>query len=404
MDIHNYQKRFDRTVQRLTESQEVIPDNKEIILRFKNYCLSEGIGVAKIERYLYDAMKFSSMLGKPFPQASKEDLRAVVAGLETSTWSAETKKCFKVMIRKIYRFIETPDEKKELPDKVKWISINIGKNHRKLPEELITDAEIEEIVKHAGNVRDKAFLSCLAESGARIGEIGTMKIKHVSFEQHGARLTIQGKTGMRKILVISCTPFLNEWINQHPNNEDSESYLWVSNSNNILSYTRLSAILKTAANRAGIRKRVYPHLLRHSKATRFASVMPEASMKQYFGWDASSKMCGVYIHMNGEMVDNAILEANGIELEKKQDKPILEPKKCFRCHNINPATNRICGICGLPLDKEEAERILQEDIEKSEVDNIMSSIVKDKDALKVLIDIIKEKKASDAAVTALQHH
>ena len=43
----------------------------------------------------------------------------------------------------------------------------------------------------------------LSETGARIGEIGSMKIKHVSFEQYGARLTVKGKTGMRKILLFN---------------------------------------------------------------------------------------------------------------------------------------------------------------------------------------------------------
>ncbi|MFA5992940.1 MAG: hypothetical protein WC796_04510 [Candidatus Pacearchaeota archaeon] len=106
MDIHNYKRRFDRTVERIKESIDISKDNKEIALKFKDYCISDGIGVAKIERYLGDIMKYSKMLGKSFSKASKDDLRRVVAELEQTELSPETKKCFKIMLRKLYRFIE----------------------------------------------------------------------------------------------------------------------------------------------------------------------------------------------------------------------------------------------------------------------------------------------------------
>ncbi len=78
---------------------------------------------------------------------------------------------------------------------------------------MLTEDEILRIIRKCNNLRNKALLSALAEFGCRISEIGTMQIKHVSFEQYGTRLTVKGKTGMRKILVINCTPYLQEWIN-----------------------------------------------------------------------------------------------------------------------------------------------------------------------------------------------
>ena len=269
--------------------------------------------------------------------------------------------------------------------------MKISNNHNKLPEELLTEDEIEGIIRNATNTRDKALLSCLAESGCRISEIGNLKIKHISFEEYGTRLTVGGKTGMRKILVIASTPYIQQWLNNHPKNDNPESYLWIYSEGKQLTYTRMVAILKTASKNAGIKKRVYPHLLRHTRATRYATSMPEASMKQYFGWTQSSNMPGVYIHMSGKDTDESILKINGIDVQKEKSKPSLEPKKCLKCKAINEATNICCKVCGMPLSKEEAQKILQADVERSHFGDIMDELVKDKEVLDILAKKIKEK-------------
>ena len=92
MDIHNYQRRFDRTIERIKESDEILEENKDIMLRFKDYLLSENIGVAKIERYLFDMIKYSKMLEKSYEKASKEDLRRIIGEMNQTNLSEETKK------------------------------------------------------------------------------------------------------------------------------------------------------------------------------------------------------------------------------------------------------------------------------------------------------------------------
>jgi hypothetical protein len=82
MDIHNYKRRFERTIERIGESEDISKENKETMLNFKDYLLSENVGTAKIERYLYDLMKYSKMLNKSFEKASKEDIRRVVGEIK----------------------------------------------------------------------------------------------------------------------------------------------------------------------------------------------------------------------------------------------------------------------------------------------------------------------------------
>jgi len=326
MDIHKHKQRLDGQIALVKKQKNISEENKIKILELKDYLLSEGIGYAKIARYIIDARKLAVMLAKPFYKAGEKDLRKVVATIEQSNLAPETKKGFKILVRKFYRFIHGVTEKGVYPKEVRWISINITKNNQKLPEEILTEGEVASIIQQCTNLRDKALIACLYESGCRIGEIMSLKMKHISFEKYGARLVVSGKTGMRKLLIINSAPYLQSWINSHPQSNVSGAFVWIGSSNSVLSYTRVASILKDVAKRAGIRKRVHPHGLRHARATHLADKMSEASMKSYFGWGQDSKMCSTYIHLSGQQTDDAILRANGIEVKQDDKTALTKPK------------------------------------------------------------------------------
>jgi hypothetical protein len=94
--------------------------------------------------------------------------------------------------------------------------------------------------------------------------------------------------------------------------------------------------------------------------------------------------------MSGKDTDESILRINGIDIQKEKAKPRLEPKKCLKCTTVNEATNICCKICGMPLSKEEAQRILQADTERQQADGIMNKLVKDPE----ILELIKKKLSS----------
>ena len=69
----------------------------------------------------------------------------------------------------------------------------------KLPEELLTEEEIQKMISSCANLRDRALVSVLYESGCRIGEIGNLRIKDVLFDEYGAKIDVLGKTGARRV-------------------------------------------------------------------------------------------------------------------------------------------------------------------------------------------------------------
>jgi len=107
--------------------------------------------------------------------------------------------------------------------------------------------------------------------------------------------------------------------------------------------------LKKIAKRAGIKKRIYPHLFRYTRATRLLSHVSEVIGAKYMGWVLGTRMIKRYIHLADRDVENAILDLYGIKpSEESKD---LEVKRC-RCNFINDAKARFCSRCGLPLTQD----------------------------------------------------
>ncbi|MGQ9782137.1 MAG: tyrosine-type recombinase/integrase [Nitrososphaeria archaeon] len=99
-------------------------------------------------------------------------------------------------------------------------------------------------------------------------------MKHVEFNKVGCKLTLHGKTGSRKILLVHSVPLIKAWLERHPSKDNPEAWLWCgigyTNKNSMLTHQSLKKILVECARRAGIKKHVYPHLFRHSRATELA--------------------------------------------------------------------------------------------------------------------------------------
>jgi site-specific recombinase XerD len=360
-DVHHRKRRLKLVVCRLKTSKSISEKNKELILRFKDECFSNGLSVDRVTFYMNRLTKVAEWLGKDFPKADKEDIKNLVRRIEQSEdYTAWTKKDYKVAIKRFYKWLEGDGE--TYPDKVRWIKTTLSRNNKKLPEDLLSKEDIKNLVSNAQHVRDKAMIMVLYESGCRIGELLNMKLKDVEFNRYGVKITVNGKTGSRRILLISSVPHLSNWIENHPRREQRESPLWVSigstNYGKRLDYQAVRKRLKEIAERAGIKKAINPHSFRHSRATHLAKELTEAQMCQYFGWIQGSKMPATYVHLSGRDLDNAILKLHGkLPEEEEENERELSTKECPRCDHENSSEMRFCGRCMLPLDPKTAMEI-----------------------------------------------
>jgi integrase len=282
-------------------------------LDFIDDCFSEGLGEHRILKYITTLKYISISLSTDFDKVSERDIRRYVAILERSNKSQWTKHDYKVVLKKFYRWINGGEE----PEIVKWISTSLKDRNLKLPEEMITEAEVKLMIEAATNKRDMAIIALLWDIGARIGEIGNLKIKHLKFDDLGAVVSLDGKTGPRRVRAVWSVDYLKDWYKEHPDQRNPEAPIWYNfaKKGKVLESMKYDAIrmrLSKISDKAGINKRIHPHLFRHSRCTHMANYLTEAQMNEYFGWVQGSGMPSVYVHLSGRDVDDAVLKANGI--------------------------------------------------------------------------------------------
>ena len=169
--------------------------------------------------------------------------------------------------------------------------------------------------------------------------------------------------------------------------ENPEAHVWAKTNGEMIKYNQALSLLKYAAQKAGIKKRIYPHLFRHSRATFLARHMTESQMKTYLGWVQGSDMAGVYVHMSGRDVDDTLLKIAGIEKRKPEKTDTkLEPMLCDRCKMSNPYTYKFCLRCGFILDDKERFKVMGNESDRKKADNILDQLLNDDEFKELFIN------------------
>ena len=388
LDAYNYKRRIELFFEKLDKNNSMSRQDKEILKKYRDYLISEGITFGRVGKYLSDLKRASILLGKPFRIANEQDIRRIVSlFVKNEKYSPWSKRDFKMAIRKFYTWLRGT---KEYPPEVAWMKVHTKVRNTRRAEDLLTEEEVRKLINHANTVEERALIATLYESGCRIGELVFLTINQVKFDNYGAQLYVNGKTGFRRVRVVFAAPYLLEWINKHPLKDDPKAFLWISNRLKPYGYTGISEMLYRVARRAGIKKRVNPHNFRHSRATYLANFLTEAQMKEHFGWTQDSKMAAVYVHLSGRDVDNALLKVYGIENNNEKKESIFKPKTCKRCHKVNQATNKFCSRCGMPLDEETKAEVIRKTIERKEADDIMDRLLEDEEFREMFLHKIQE--------------
>jgi integrase/recombinase XerD len=295
-----------------------------------------------------------------------DDLQSAIANWKRKDGTdraASTKKVYRIGIKKFLYWAAERYEKPEYHALAKQIKLRGGTGApKKEHDDLFTNDEIEKMIAAASELRDKAIIAVLSESGCRAGELLSCKIKDVKFKDIGCDLTVDGKTGKRTITLVSSFPYLDHYLRQHPLRNDPEKPLWVAKyqgGHRALAYSTLDGLVKNIAKIAGIKKRVHLHNFRHTTATQLARIWTEPVMKQYLGWSPNSNMPSIYISLGSKDMEAAVLcDRYGIVEKKTQNEKGFEMKECSRCLKMVPANATFCYSCGKPLtaDVKEAQQ------------------------------------------------
>jgi site-specific recombinase XerD len=351
MTLYNHEQDLINVEERIKASSYAQED-KNLVFKFKSVLFAEGIKTVRVLKYMTQLNVLARDYDLSLAHATKDDIYRVVGELERKNLSEWTKHSYKITIIRFYRWLNGGED----PESTRWIKPK-NSEKKKLPEELLSEDEIKKMIETARHPRDKAIIAVLYDSGARISEIGNLKQKHIIFDQHGAILTVDGKTGMRRVRIVFSASYLAAWLDIHPQKGNPDSYIWINigqrSREEQMQYDAIRMILKRTAKKAGIQKRIYPHLFRHSRSTELAQHLTQAQMEEHLGWVHGSNMPRTYIHMSGKQVDNALLKIHGI-VKDEDTMPELTSAACERCGTVNGPTSKFCARCGMAMSVKDA--------------------------------------------------
>jgi len=194
-------------------------------------------------------------------------------------------------------------------DKFKYIPY--CKKSNKLPIVLSVD-EIQSMFDSCENLKHKVILGLLYSCGLRVSELINMKWSHIDRSRKIINvIQAKGKKDRQIGLNESMIPVLEKYYRIYK----SKEYV-LNGQNGSLQYSERSVgeVVKQLAVKAGIKKRVYTHLIRHCYATHMVEKKVDINLIQKFLGHASVKTTNIYTHISNNLIADAYSPLSQIRL------------------------------------------------------------------------------------------
>ena len=276
--------------------------------QFLHYLIVEkGLSKNTIEAYSHGLNRFLNHLKEKGVQGveeiSKFHVRGFLLSLRKRNLSTRSIVRNLVAIRTFFRFLiqegileATPIENLESPKVAKT-----------LPE-ILTLKEIEQLLEQPDlqtprGKRDRAMLEMLYATGMRVSELTKLPIHQVNLE--GGYVLLYGKGSKERIVPLGSeaikwvTLYLKESRGILAKGKES-AFLFINRSGKAMSRQRFWKSLKDYARRAGLRKRITPHLLRHSFASHLLEGGADLRSVQMMLGHVDISTTQIYTHVTGE--------------------------------------------------------------------------------------------------------
>jgi integrase/recombinase XerD len=132
-------------------------------------------------------------------------------------------------------------------------------------DRILTEAEINRLVGAETDPRDRALLRLLYIAGLRASEAAGLRWKHLTRQKKGGEATVLGKGN--KVRTVGLTAALWAEIAALTPSPKPDSPVIPARAGGPINRQVVHRIVKRAARRAGLDRKVSPHWLRHSHAS-----------------------------------------------------------------------------------------------------------------------------------------
>ena len=173
------------------------------------------------------------------------------------------------------------------------------KKNSTLPD-ILTIEEVRKLIGTTSNIKHKLIIKFLYGCGLRVSEIVNSKKDDVNFEEGLVHVRLaKGKKDRFVKIPDSVKEELENYVKI-----GNGKYLFESNRGGKLTTATIQAILKNAAKKSGIKKRVYPHLLRHSFATHLLEQGTDLRIIQKLLGHSDIKTTQIYTQISQASIKN----------------------------------------------------------------------------------------------------
>lgn len=199
------------------------------------------------------------------------------------------------------------------------------KREKRLPsfltsEEIISLLSAPDISTTQG-IRDLAILELLYASGLRISEIASLNIGSVDMETRQVRVWGKGSKERMVLMGQPAALVLEKYLKygrEQLLGQNTTDALFLNRYGNRIAERRIQYIIKKYAEKAGIKTRVYPHMLRHTFATHMLDGGADLRVVQELLGHSNLASTQIYTHVTRNQMRSRYLEAHPRSSESKK--------------------------------------------------------------------------------------
>ena len=287
------------------------------IQEFRSYLkIERSLSANTIDGYIEDMNKLHQFMDMEYPDVAPDKIdtqhiRSFLKYITDLGLAITSQNRILSGIKSFYKYLLLDDQIDQNPA----ARIETARAGRKLPDTL-NNEEIELLLgeidrsKPEGE-RNIAIIETLYGCGLRVSELVNLKISNIYFNDDFIRVTGKGDKqrlvplgGMAKKHILL---YMNE-IRLHVNiQKGHEDFLFLNRRGKQLTRVMIFTIIKSLAEKAGIRKNISPHTLRHSFATELIQRGADLRAIQDMLGHESITTTEIYTHLNqNDLLDTII--------------------------------------------------------------------------------------------------
>lgn len=243
------------------------------------------------------------------------------------------------------------------------------------PEDLLYRKDVDAMLQATHNIRNRAFITLALATGQRIDALRTFRLKHITMDGNTMDIRLNEEEAALKgasgtIPLLWAKHYVREWYESHPYRDDPEAALFCplpdgrglndpnAEAKEPMHKESWRGILNRIADRAGLEKKVYPHLFRATAITRMATQsIGDQAIKNLVGWSEDSSQFSTYVALADELSNDTIRQDLGLPTSESGvpvvGRPTLE--ECPNCGDRLPEGAERCLTCQTALTHSAAE-------------------------------------------------